>query len=96
MTWGRLLQDLAMGALMVLVGIVWTYATWRRWRVVDPPESWWWFDSQAMMKKLFGHPIAFRLSYLTGGAGITIGAFIVILRLVTLCQKLGYCSDTSQ
>jgi hypothetical protein len=85
-----------MGAFMIFVGIVWIHATRQRWRVIDPPESWWWFDSQAMIKNLFGNRIAIALSYLTGGAGITIGVFILILRLVTLCQKLGYCSQAGQ
>jgi hypothetical protein len=50
-------------------------------------------DSQAMVKKLFSSKVATALSYLTGGGFIVVGAIGLSLRLMTLCQRMGYCDS---
>lgn len=50
--------------------VIFIHATRQRWRLVDPPESWWMFSSQATVKKLCGSKVAIAQSYLTGGGFI--------------------------
>ncbi len=90
MTLERLMSDLAITSFMVFVGVVWLYGTRYRWSVFDPPERWWWIDSSAMVKKLFGNKIAIGLSYLTGSAFVGVGLSVFVVRLVELGRRLGY------
>ena len=91
MTRETLLQEIAVTSFMIFMGIVLLHATSRRWRLVDPPESWWWFSSQALVKKLFGSKVAIGLSYFVAGGFITVGTIGLTGRLVTLCERMGYC-----
>ena len=59
----RLLQEIVMASFFIFLGALLLLATRQRWRFVDPPDSWWWFSSQAMFKKLFGSRFAIALSY---------------------------------
>jgi len=86
-----LLQEVAFSSFMIFIGIVLFYATFQRWRLVDPPESWWWFSSQALVKKHFGSKAAIRLSYFVAGGFIVVGAIALSTGLITLCGKMGYC-----
>jgi hypothetical protein len=42
MTLQRLLEEIAMTSCMIFFGVVLVHATRQKWRLVDPPESWWW------------------------------------------------------
>lgn len=87
----KLLQEIAITSFFLFLGVVWLYGTRQRWRLLDPPESWWWFDSQAVVKKLFGSRVAIGLSYLTAVGFIVVGAIGMSCGLMTLCQRMGYC-----
>ena len=90
MTLERLFADLAMSSFLIFIGVVWMHATRNRWRIVDPPESLWWIDSQALLKKLMGSKFAAGLSYLTGFAFVVVGTVGLILRLLELGRRMGY------
>jgi hypothetical protein len=87
----RLLQEIVMGSFFIFLGALLLHATRERWRFVDPTDSWWWFSSQAMVKKLFGSRFAIALSYFVAVGFIVVGSIAVCSRLMTLCQRMGYC-----
>ncbi len=87
----RLLQEIVMASFFIFLGALLLLATRQRWRFVDPPDSWWWFSSQAMVKKLFGSRFAIALSYFVAVGFIVVGAIAMTGRLMTLCQRMGYC-----
>lgn len=91
MTLERLLQEIVMTSFFIFLGVGLLYATRQRWRLLDPPDSWWWFSSQAMVKRLFGSRVAIALSYVTAAGFIVVGAIGMSLGLMTLCQRMGYC-----
>ena len=87
----RLLQEIVMASFFIFLGALLLLATRQRWRFVDPPDSWWWVSSQAMVKKLFGSRFAIALSYFVAVGFIVVGAIAMTGRLMTLCQRMGYC-----
>ena len=87
----RLLQEIVMGSFFICLGALLLLATRQIWRFVDPPDSWWWFSSQAMVKRLFGSRFAIGLSYFVAVGFIVVGSIAMSSRLMTLCQRMGYC-----
>ncbi len=72
---------------VISLGAVLVFGTAQRWRwLVDPPEDYWFFYSQAFIKKFFGARAVVSFTYVIGFAFIVVGIFVLVKGLGFLDQ----------
>ena len=86
-----LLHEIAMLQIFVILGILVIIGAKKRWSfLVDPPESWWWFYSQSLLRKVFGVKGTVFLCYLGGTICLIVSSVLIIQRIIPLGKALGY------
>lgn len=68
---------------LIALGVMLIIGAWKRWPwLVDPPEKYWFIDSQAFIKKFLGPRAAVYFAYFMGIVTVAVSVYVLLKGLL--------------